>query len=1175
MPVTLDQPRHVENEQEAPQTPQTNPDVVEYNESGLREMVDRAAVEAETQAFQILNHADTRIEQAADASGLDEDSARSILAERGFGERINSIKDRILVLADGAMGKLSAIRQTNEEKIETEIAEGLDEARAVMNLDQYMRAHPRKGLDAATDKIRSVRMRLKGIKEPERVLSLMHYLEKNTQSGAFKFSVSLAERLSTMLDYVNDPVEVIEHLNKFGYEVVAYDFKSANKDVSRFFNDINILPLLKKINLLKNNITFNQRRGSGEQLFIFGSDEQYLLQGLAEADHNYDLLGETGTANLIAISEVLGQPLNIFSLKTWAELARVDGVVELLRIAKQLKGEFEPHDQGYIIQSLENYRNAGIIDDVVNLAKEGFDPDSLGINNIAAPYFSAGAIALQVEQLKSQPEFFRFVSEMPKSLGIKPSIGRVQVAQCRAFYQNPEAQELIKMLADKGMVSESYWNRGAYNPEVLVNDKHNIEVLSWDGFNRFIDLIKESGYQFDFAQSNEYDKVVAAYLDTQFRELIEKSEAREFIRRIGDVDLSIVRELVKYDAFLYPMVEKLLSEFGTPPSVLLDKQVELKDLTDSPLLLETTQRLRDLGIEMNPIIDFDKIWIIAQYDIVNVVRLCGDHVPIRNFVLKNAALITDGSKDNLAACLEQLVKNSENRTMRSRQMINGELTGLLLEAGDYDLIVQTASIDNERAAEVKTAVEKIKEFVEAYPIGGKGRTLATLLAMREYREGETYADVLMRVEKNMDLYKKLLTSLSPHNIPDGNRASIGMEYEITHSTAAGYWEETQSNHLSRDMEDVSRFANVGRGKDGVFEVATKATDNPYLLLLEMKLLQDLRFMDFNFRNPGYEKGSRGYHLTIGGEQGVEVTDNANFLQNTLVISGWGGINAGKEVDRLARSSTNIRARYSHHVQSVFENAKPAVEFRSLSLDTVEPLERTVETAYYGAVAIQVFEGHMASRSRTRCIELVSQASDPQQFYELLRENDLLSKPTENKRVMEIIFEWSKLQAGTLSDLKDHNDNFLQNEMYGYEDERGNWVEPGEFGGAANKDRFTDNLEKDVHLKNGGLIIPPELLFNPITVELANKCTAITNLFIKSSEEFGGDVVNAGASLDTTKIEGAVEQGDLNSKYQSIFDTNGKTRKGYYYTQGGSERMLLHKIQLRLLEFNANMRKIIA
>jgi hypothetical protein len=242
---------------------------------------------------------------------------------------------------------------------------------------------------------------------------------------------------------------------------------------------------------------------------------------------------------------------------------------------------------------------------------------------------------------------------------------------------------------------------------------------------------------------------------------------------------------------------------------------------------------------------------------------------------------------------------------------------MFLKNGEYERLSSLAGRDAESKEATSAAVEKIKEFASAYNVGGKGNTVATLLAMREYREGEGIAQLLGRTGDAVETYRNLIDRHSAKNIPEGLRVSIGMEYEITKSTAVGYSESNNRRDLSEDMDMVAGFAGVGKGKDAVFEIATKPTDDPHLMLLEMQLLQELGFIDLNFKKEGYEKGARGYHMTIGGESGIEISHNANFLQNVLVMSGWGGINAGHEVKKLSRGrSLNIRQRGAYDTQRV-------------------------------------------------------------------------------------------------------------------------------------------------------------------------------------------------------------------------------------------------------------------
>jgi hypothetical protein len=205
------------------------------------------------------------------------------------------------------------------------------------------------------------------------------------------------------------------------------------------------------------------------------------------------------------------------------------------------------------------------------------------------------------------------------------------------------------------------------------------------------------------------------------------------------------------------------------------------------------------------------------------------------------------------------------------------------------------------------------------------------------------------------------------------------------------------------------------------------------------------------------------------------------------------------------------------------------------------------------------------------------ADTPEQLVGALKEKGFLRSDIGDDRTKQIIFQWARLQAGTLMDIDDHNENFMQNEMYGYSDEKGRWIDAAEFGGDSNRSRFLGVAggEEGLDSYQEKIRIDPSEMFFQTTPDLANRCAAVTNLFIKPSSEAGGDAVNAASSLDTTKVGRTVEEADIKAKYLSEFDVNGKTREGYYYLQGGSERMLIHKTQKRLLEFKKTMERIVA
>ena len=655
-------------------------------------------------------------------------------------------------------------------------------------------------------------------------------------------------------------------------------------------------------------------------------------------------------------------------------------------------------------------------------------------------------------------------------------------------------------------------------------------------------------------------------------------ETTNFIKEVNAYATpDLIKALTNTEPASRPVIIRLVKEFYYSPTCFdgsLNDIGKIRELSKRPEILDTVMILHKHDIHFNPLESLERIKTIIDKNLLEVFIQCKISSEVQDWIIKNPDLVKIDSKEKISGYFSEMLKYYEGKPIRDRQMIRGELVGILFQEKKYGALAEMGGV----SAEVEESVEKVKQFIEKYKVSGKGMTVATLLLMREYREGEDFATLLSKVEKRLTDYERLLERQSFQNIPQGLRASIGMEYEITNSTASGYSEVADGHYLSNDMKKVANFANVGQGKDAVFEIATKPTDNPYLMLLEMQLLQDLEFIDLNFKRPGYELGSRGYHLTIGGERGIDVNRNSNFLQNMLVMSGWGGVNAGRKVDRLSSGrSLNIRQRNSHDTKVVFENTKPAVEFRSLSLDAWEPFERSVETAYNGAVAVQAIARHAPKLDVNNKNFGDLTVEDPEQFYKLLTEKNLIHEPINNTRTKQIIFEWARLQRGILGDLADHNTNFLQNEMYGIEDDSGNWIDAQDSGGASNKNRFIAmaGTEKDLVTYAEKTQIESEALFFEAQADFANKLTAITNLFIKSTEESGGDAVNASSILDTTKVGRVIEDGDPQSKYMSFFDTHGKTREGYYYVQGGSEKMIIHKAQMRLLEFNKRMQDIIS
>ncbi|MFZ4631702.1 MAG: hypothetical protein ACOYL8_00670 [Patescibacteria group bacterium] len=483
--------------------------------------------------------------------------------------------------------------------------------------------------------------------------------------------------------------------------------------------------------------------------------------------------------------------------------------------------------------------------------------------------------------------------------------------------------------------------------------------------------------------------------------------------------------------------------------------------------------------------------------------------------------------------------------------------------------------------------EKFIEFRKKYNISGKGETILNLVAANEYKKAfekddKTTIDlVLINIESALERYDRILSLHDPKEIPAGLQASIGMEYEVTSSIAGSYKEKT-GNSYSGDANKLSANANIGKGNDAVHEFATKPTDNPYLMLLEMKLLQDLDFIDFNFKSGdkegGYDRASSTYHLTIGGEYGLGLNRQTNFLQNMILAANLGGVYSGTEVSQIgkARCGCSIRNRgTSTNTIKVFDNLTSAVELRAISVDKWEQFERASLINYNAAIAIQAVDKYTRINNLEK-FENISQSSldNSNNFYIFLKENDILQEDIKDEKIKEIIYHWLKVQIKMTQAIKDHNENFIDNETYGYLDEQGVWVDAIESSrGRDNKTAFQEIIDAsspgdylETYYEKKLKINKVEDFFGEISVDIANKLTRLNNLYLK------GDQVNIKNMLNTTMENGFPDSNGIHDSEQSIFDLDGKTRKGKYYIQGASDKFLINQAQELLLNFVEEMQK---
>jgi hypothetical protein len=501
---------------------------------------------------------------------------------------------------------------------------------------------------------------------------------------------------------------------------------------------------------------------------------------------------------------------------------------------------------------------------------------------------------------------------------------------------------------------------------------------------------------------------------------------------------------------------------------------------------------------------------------------------------------------------------------------------------------------------------RFREFSEKYKIGGKGETIVNLLAARESKKildsGENFSWRILFQHMDVELsrFQRIIDMHSYENIPQGLRASIGMEYEITAGGAiqSGF-EKKNFMSFKKSISRISEHAKIGRGTDGVHEIATQPTDNPYLMLLEMKLLQDLEFIDFNFRSAesgGYYGAATGFHLSLGGEQGISKGINASFLSNIISMSNWAGVNLERDVSSVGE----IRNRGADS-KNIFllENISPSVELRNFSIDRWEPFEKVISMCHYAAVAIQAMERYTKIADASVVMQL--KQDFPESSEELIRRLDRMGQ-MENINtdpiVNEAIFLWLKLQADVFKAVEDHNENFLTNETMGYLDEETKeWVGAGDNSGRNNQRYFEEGLRNFNSSNNQGkryetleeffkseFVIEPVSVFSQPSVKNANSITHIGNLFLtKFSDLYGGRGnekkkkadPNVFSFLANTRENGVkIESRKQNDVEKSIFDRKGELSRGYYYMQGASEKMIIHEVQKLILKFNQDMANLL-
>ncbi len=365
--------------------------------------------------------------------------------------------------------------------------------------------------------------------------------------------------------------------------------------------------------------------------------------------------------------------------------------------------------------------------------------------------------------------------------------------------------------------------------------------------------------------------------------------------------------------------------------------------------------------------------------------------------------------------LFKIISQEKNR---SSILQISEIFNLILKNDNYHIFDELV----EHKFPIWTCFEN---FVNKHNISNKWRTILTLLIAREIRnsfqiwkndqnkEEVAYDNVetmLQWVYQKLIKYSQIIDKYD--NLP--MKTSIWLEYEVTNSIAEWYKDEIWSDY-KQDISIMSEYAWIASWNDAVHEIATEPTDNPYLMILETQLLQDLDFLDLNFKKQDYEKWSRWLHITCWWEYWVVLNKNAFFINNLLIWTNFWWLNTWKEINEINKY-WYIREKWWDCNVVFWEDITECVEYRWFSIDKFESLERLILSLFNLNMAKQIVEKHFWNRFDSFWLY---------RNYEEFEKK--FSEKVENKKDLKIAYLYLKLDSNIYSLIENHNNNFYTNE----------------------------------------------------------------------------------------------------------------------------------------------------
>lgn len=454
--------------------------------------------------------------------------------------------------------------------------------------------------------------------------------------------------------------------------------------------------------------------------------------------------------------------------------------------------------------------------------------------------------------------------------------------------------------------------------------------------------------------------------------------------------------------------------------------------------------------------------------------------------------------------------------------------------------------------------EGVREVFEKFKnkYGHKGENL-TNIAMYAYG-----VDNVEAFKRNMKDIENVLDKYNHEGIPEDARVSMGIEYEVTSSIDEEYSKNSFFGYKA-DIQTVSEIANIGRGNDAIHEIATKPNYNPYMLMAEVKLLQDAGFMDLNFER--YQSAPRGYHLSIVGNSGLKPDGNMNFVHNAMTMAQFVGVTSGKNI----RSTKGIHSKSFEFVDSYIQKGTRC-EFKGMATDSIEQFEKSIMTVHHAGIAIQLSNKYFGQDFELKDGLFKNNKNS---FEADMIALGMLKKPFESEKEKLIVFEWMRLREETKNAIDIHNEQFINSEFDGFIlDKNGAYVDTGDHIDINRNRKLISRDHLELLKKRGVYAINNSDMTLSQSERFVNSLSNINNIFLKPPDSMNSSV-NAKAVISTMKREGYGEIMEGDGR-ESVFDNGGELRDGYYCVQGASEEMIIHKSQILLNHFNKSMSEIL-